>query len=85
MSEVIPFRRRPAPYEAKAFSAATEFGDFQASGTLCGYIDLVVPRSKYTLSLTPDEAHSVIVMLQNARADVLDHSGPLTDPRIITR
>jgi hypothetical protein len=74
---------RPALYEAKAFSAQTEYGEFKASGTLCGNIDFVGPF-KNTFTISPDEALSVIIMLQNARADVLDNSRPYSDPRIIS-
>lgn len=73
---------RPPLYEAKAFRADTEFGQFKASGTLCGHIDFVGPF-KGTFTLSPDEALAVIVMLQRARADVLDHSDPFGDPRIV--
>lgn len=73
---------RPALYEAKAFGALTRGGDFRASGTICGHIDFIGPfQGTYVLS--PDEVLALIVMLQNARADVLDHSDPLHDPRIV--
>lgn len=72
---------RPPLYEAKMFKAATEFGQFTASGTLCGHIDFVGPFAG-TYSLSPDEALALIVTLQQARADVLNHSDPLHDPRI---
>lgn len=69
-------------YEAKRFTAATELGDFEASGTLCGHIDFVGPF-RGTYPLTPDEALAIIVMLKQAREDVLNNSNPLGDPRII--
>ena len=71
-------------YAAKVFTARTEFGDFGASGTLCGHIDFIGPwRGSYPLS--PDEALAVIVALQQARADVLTNSDPLGDSRIRDR
>lgn len=74
---------RPKLYEAKGFPAHTVHGDWQARGTLCGHIDFVGPWQG-TYCLSPDEALAVIVMLKQARADVLEHSEPLTDPRIIS-
>ena len=71
-----------ALYEAKAFSAKTETGEFAASGTLCGPIDFVGPF-KGTYVLSPDEVLLLIVALQNARADVLKNSRPLSDPRLV--
>ena len=68
-------------YEAKVFSARITDGEFRASGTLCGHIDLIGPfRGTYVLS--PDEAQALIVMLQQARADVLEKSNPIGDPRL---
>lgn len=75
---VVAFK--PALYEAKGFSAQTCFGPFGASGTLCGFIDFVGPFAG-TYPLSPDEALAVIVMLQQARADVLNNSDP-HDPRL---
>lgn len=77
---VVPMK--PALYEAKLFQTHTELGDFKAAGTLCGHIDFVGPW-KGTYTLSPDEAQAVAVMLQNARADVLEHSRPFSDPRLI--
>ena len=77
---VVPFK--PLSYEAKLFKASTEFGQFMAAGTLCGHVDFVGPW-KGTYTLSPDEIQAVIIMLQNARADVLEHSDPLHDPRLI--
>lgn len=68
-------------YEAKAFSAKTEVGEFAASGTLCGCIDFVGPF-KGTYPLSPDEVLLLIVALENARADVLKNSDPFHDPRL---
>lgn len=80
MSDVVPLG---APlYEATRFRADTELGRFTASGTLCGHIDFTGPF-KGTYTLSPDEAFAVIVMLQRARADVLENSDPLHDPRIV--
>jgi len=80
MAEIVQLR--PALYEATAFTANTEFGQFKAVGTLCGRIDFVGPwKGSYPLS--PDEALAVIVMLQQARADVLSNSDPMHDPRLI--
>lgn len=77
---VVPFKR--LFYEAKEFTASTECGAFAASGTICGHIDFIGPfKGSYPLS--PDEALTIIVMLQRARDDVLSNSEPLTDPRII--
>ena len=73
---------RPPLYEAKHFRAETKFGEFSASGTLCGHIDFVGPF-KGCYPLSTDEALALIKMLKNARSDVLDHSNPLHDPRII--
>lgn len=76
MAEIIQFK--PARYEAKRFEA----GQFAASGTLCGHIDLVGPwQGTYVLS--PDEAQAFSVMLQQARADVLANSDPQGDPRLV--
>lgn len=77
---VVPFR--PRLFEAKAFKANTQFGQFEASGTLCGHIDFVGPF-KGTYPLSADEALAIIVMLQRAREDVLEHSDPVHDPRLI--
>lgn len=77
---VIPFGREL--YEARAFRAHTCAGNFGASGTLCGHIDFVGPF-RGTYSLSPDEVIAVIVMLQQARADVLRNADPLHDPRLI--
>jgi hypothetical protein len=71
-------------YSAKPFTAKTVFGDFSASGTICGAIDFTGPF-KGTYTLTPDEALSVINALKNARTDVLNNSDPLGDPRLIER
>ncbi len=80
MSNVTPLR--PPLYEAKRFEANTGLGQFAASGTLCGHIDFTGPwQGSYPLS--PDEAAALAVMLQQARADVLDNSDPLGDPRIV--
>lgn len=78
MADIVPFK--PKLYEAKRFAA----GGFEASGTLCGHIDFVVP-SGGTHVLSPDEALAVIAMLQGAREDVLANSDPLHDPRIVDR
>lgn len=79
---IIPFR--PPLYEAKSFKAQTFYGQWQASGTLCGHIDFVGPFNG-TYSLSPDDLLSVIIMLQRARQDVLDNSDPEHDPRIVER
>ncbi len=79
-SNVVPLR--PRLYEAKEFSARTVCGFFQASGTLCGHIDFLGPWGG-TFVLSPDEAHAIILMLQQVRDDVLKHSDPLHDPRLI--
>ncbi len=81
MSNVISLGSRH--YQAKAFTADTSFGRFEVSGTLCGHIDFVGPF-KGSYPLTPDEALRLIVMLQQARADVLENSDPLHDPRLYT-
>lgn len=85
---VIPFRRPVAAvsklYEAKGFSAQTEFGEFLASGTLCGHIDFATPKSG-TFTFSPDEVVAIIAMLQGARTDVLNNSEPLTDPRLVDK
>lgn len=79
MGEVI--EQPAALYTAKPFRANTVFGQFEASGTLCGHIDFVGPF-KGCYSLSPDEALAVIVMLQRAREDVLENSDPVGDPRL---
>lgn len=80
INNVVQLRRKF--YEAKAFKAQTVYGDFQASGTICGSIDFIGPFAGcYTV--TPDEALAMIIMLKNARADVLDNSDPMGDPRIV--
>jgi hypothetical protein len=81
MNQKVVFLRRLS-YEAKRFTASTVFGIFEASGTLCGHIDIVGPFAG-TYALSPDELLDVIVMLQQARADVLEHSDPLHDPRLM--
>lgn len=81
MSNVVPLQ--PPLYEAKLFKAGTALGQFSASGTLCGHIDFLVPSSGSIYPLSPDEALAVIVMLQQARADVLANSDPFNDPRLI--
>ncbi len=79
MGDVVPFG--PELYEAKEFRAETSAGFFGASGTLCGHIDFIGPfAGAYVLS--PDEALGLIVMLQQARADVLEGSDPNGDPRL---
>lgn len=81
MTNVIPIALAPGLYTAKQFAAQTEFGEFIASGTLCGHIDFAGPfNGIYTLS--PDEALAIIVMLQRARTDVLENSDPMHDPRL---
>jgi hypothetical protein len=75
----IPFK--PKLYHAKTFTAETEVGQFGASGTLCGHIYFIGPwKGSYPIS--PDEAQAIIIMLQQARADVLANSDPLHDPRL---
>ena len=73
----------PPLYEAKLFKADTDVGQFTASGTLCGHIDFVGPF-KGTYPLSPDEVLAVIVILQQAREDVLNNSDPQNDPRLIS-
>lgn len=80
MGNVVEFR--PKEYTAKPFTAATIYGEFKISGTLCGSIDLAIPQS-VTLAITPDEALSIIRALTAAREDVLENSRPFDDPRII--
>ena len=80
MSNVVSLSSRL--YEAKVFTANTAVGKFEASGTLCGHIDFVGPfKGSYPLS--PDEALTLIVMLQQVRGDVLEHCDPLRDPRLV--
>lgn len=78
---VIPFKPQQVGYAAKLFAASTVFGEFQAAGTLCGHIDLATPSVTYALS--PDEAHALMIALQQARSDVLQNSRPFDDPRLI--
>lgn len=73
---------KPPLYEAERFEAMTKLGLFAASGTLCGHIDFIGPFNG-TYPLSPDEALAIIVMLQNARSDVLNNSNPHGDPRIV--
>lgn len=79
---VVPFPQRL--YEAKEFRANSSFGEFIAAGTLCGHIDFVGPWG-CSYPLSPNEALAVIVMLQRARADVLENSDPDGDPRLVSR
>lgn len=72
---VVPFGR--PLYVAKRFAA----GMFEASGTLCGHIDLTGTWLG-TCVLSPDEALALIAILQQAREDVLQNSDPLNDPRL---
>jgi hypothetical protein len=81
MSDPIPFKK--PVYEAKVFATTTEAGRFSATGTICGHIDFTGPFQK-TYPLSCDEALALIVMLKQARSDVLNHSDPLLDPRIMT-
>lgn len=88
-ARILALRRAAAPaaseaYQAKAFVAHTTFGPFEASGTLCGNIDFIGPFDG-CYPITPDEALAISVMLQQARADVLNNSDPLGDPRIVNR
>lgn len=80
MADVIQLK--PPLYEAKKFTANTGFGQFVASGTICGSIDFAGPFAG-CYPLSPDEALAIIVMLTNARADVLNNSNPQHDPRIV--
>lgn len=83
-TNVVEFKAAPRLYEAKSFEATTRLGQFAASGTLCGHIDFIGPfQGCYPLS--PDEAFALIVMLQQARADVLENSNPNGDPRLFDR
>jgi len=75
---------RPKLYDAKQFKVRTVFGEFIASGTLCGHIDFAGPF-KGIYPLSTDDALALIIMLKNARADVLENSDPLHDPRIVDR
>lgn len=73
MSNVVELQA--APYTARCFTADTVFGQFKAAGTRCGHIDFATPELG-TYPLTPDEALSLIIALQNARANVLENSQP---------
>lgn len=80
MAEIIELHSQL--YEAKAFKATTRYGEWKASGTICGNIDFIGPfKGNYNMS--PDEMQSIIIMLQNAREDVLVNSRPYSDPRIV--
>lgn len=79
MADVIQLR--PPLYEATPFRANTVYGEFRASGTICGSIDFIGPFDG-CYSMTPDECLSLIVALQRSRADVLQNSNPFHDPRI---
>ena len=79
---VVAFR--PALYTAKMFRAHTVHGQWKSAGTLCGHIDFCGPFQG-TYQLSPDEALAVIVMLKQAREDVLANSDPIHDPRIVER
>ena len=83
MSEIVTFRPRNHLYEAKEFTAGTADGSWRASGTFCGHVDLVIPVVNATLILSPDEIQSIIIMLKQAREDVLTNSRPIDDPRLI--
>lgn len=78
---VVEFRRPSQRlYEAKSFSAAIGGAEWRMSGTLCGNIDLATPAGTFCLS--PDEAQCLIASLAKARTDVLENSGPQSDPRL---
>lgn len=77
--KVVPIR--PKLYEAKKFAAPTLYGSFKSSGTLCGNIDFATP-SAGTYCLSPVEAQQIIIMLTQARDDVMRNSDPRHDPRI---
>lgn len=74
MGMVVPLRKL---YRAERF----ESGEFAASGTVCGCVDVVGPFPG-TLVLTPDEVVGLIGILRAARADVLANSDPFGDPRL---
>ena len=78
MGEVVNLREE---YVAKPFKVDTIYGEFNIAGTLCGCIDVALPVGK-TLTLTPDEAQSLITALTNSREDVLTNSRSLTDHRL---
>lgn len=84
MAEIVDFKSatKSGLYEAKRFSAQTLSGDFHASGTLCGHVDFVGPF-RGTFVLSPNEVLALIIMLKQARDDVLEHSNPNSDPRIV--
>lgn len=78
---VIEFKPPSNLYTAKAFTAQTAVGPFGASGTICGHIDIIGPFQG-TYCLSPDEVESLIIMLKQARGDVLDNANPNGDPRL---
>lgn len=82
---VVPLKPKDGLYNAKLFTAQTEPGEWKAAGTVCGHIDFVIPGAKITHCISPDEAQAIIVMLTNARADVLENSNPNGDPRLYDR
>lgn len=79
MGKVISLK--PPLYEAKHCHVATIHGEWEASGTLCGHIDFVVPGAG-TYVLSPDEIVALIAVLAAARSDVLKNSDPHGDPRL---
>ena len=74
-------RRAYRQYSAKGFHVIIGKNRWQASGTLCGHIDFVVPESG-TYCLSPDEIEAIIIMLKQARHDVLENSDPQGDLRL---
>lgn len=72
---------RRCRYKAKEFKTLTSEGQFIASGTLCGYLDFVIPLGKKskTFLLSPAEAKKIARMLLSSVEDVLKNSRPKED------
>ena len=81
MSDIVPFK--PREYTATSFRCSSIYGEFVASGTLCGNVDFVVPQTGFVLNLSIDEIDHLIEILNMARKDVVENSNPYGDPRIL--
>jgi hypothetical protein len=67
------------PYEAKRFSAYSSYGRFKASGTMSGYVALMVPGDR-TYTLSGAEVMDLTCALLNAREDMIRNANPSSDP-----
>ena len=72
MGAVVHLRLAPRTYEARRFDVLGDFGRFQLSGTLDGFIDLAVhdDRGGRTYPLSLEEASALAAALNGAIKDV---------------